>query len=385
MGAVSAQVSRRLNLAGKVEYTAANYAKLKDLRHVNKLLDLQAQAGISYQVSNKLLLGASYTFSRRIESVSFAIYGNTDRQYVSLINFGSFYGLAELHSDQGYTSEIRPLTNTRHTGALHTLWTIRPGLQWFQEVSYQQRSGYFGERGTASVVYTEHEGQEYVSTSIVTLSKDHSLQHFKLSAAYNNLENYENVYTANTAPGGNRVITYFGQNKVLTQGKTTVTGEYAGYWNIRNNQPGWTFQASADYANRNQTVSRFPYFRKQDFNSYGLHLAGKHSWPGKALRYTASIGLGYGNGYGQPKTDGLYIPPSPSQVPPASQDTYLYREYEFLTSPRAELNPSFQVSREIIPEVLAFVQLSYSFTKAWNTVFTGKDFQTVAIKLGCYF
>lgn len=385
IGAVSAQLSSRLTLAGSVNYSAANYAKLKDLRHSNKLLDFHAQAGASYSLSNKLMLGASYTFSRRVESVSFNIYGNTNRQYLSLINFGSFYGLSELHSDYGYTSQTTPLTDIRHTGALQVGWTIKPGLQLFQQVSYQQRSGYYGERGTASIVYTEHKGDQYASTSILTASKGHSLQYFKLTAAYEKLENFENVYTAGTAPGGNRIITYFGQNRVLNNDKTYLEGEYAFYWNIRNNQPAWVLQATADYTNRSQTVIRYPYYRKQDFNSYGIHLATKHSWSGKAFLYTASLGLGYGSGSGNPKTDGTYIPPSSTQIPPASRDLYLQQEYEFFTSPRAEIVPSMQVSREINKQVLAFVRLSYSFTKAWDTVYTGKNFRTIAINLGCYF
>ncbi|TXJ28918.1 MAG: hypothetical protein E6Q24_04380 [Chitinophagaceae bacterium] len=385
MGTVSAQLNSRLTLAGSVNYSAANYAKLKDLRHSNKLLDLHAQAGASYRLNSKWMLGASYAFSRRVESVSFNIYGNTNRQYLSLINFGSFYGLSELHSDYGYTSQTTPLTDLRHTGALQIGWTIKPGVQLFQQVSYQRRSGYYGEKGSASIVYTEHEGHQYSSASIISLAKENSLQYFRLAVAYEKLENFENVYTAGTAPGGNRVITYFGQNRVLNQGKTSLEGEYAVYWNIKNNQPGWILQAIAGYANRDQTVIRYPYYRKQAFNSYDAHLTAKRNWSGKAFLYTASLGVGYGSGSGNAKTDGTYIPPSSSQIPPASRDLYLQQEYEFFTSPRAEIIPSVQLSHKINKQVLTFVRLSWLYTKAWETVYTGKDFQTIAINLGCYF
>ena len=386
MGAVSAQLSRRLNLAGSINYVAANYAKLKDLRHINKLLDLDAQAGASYQLADRLLLGISYTYSRRIETVSFNTYGNTDRQYLSLINFGSFLGLSELKTDNyGYTAQANPFTNMRHTGALQLAWKIRAGLQFFEQISYQQRNGYYGRKGSSSVVYTEDHGKQYTSTSVLTLSKDQSIQHFKISAAYETVDNFENVYQISTPPGGSSVITYYGQNKVFGQQRTTLSAEYTGFWKIKNNRPVWSVQTAFDYAARTQTTVRYPYFRKQEINSFALHASGKRNWKGKELLYTTSIGIGYSAGSGTARNDGLYAPPSSSQVPPASKDNYLYQEYEYFTSPRAEINPALQIGREVNTRVFAFAKLSYIYTKAFGTIYNGSYFQRVVLNIGCYF
>lgn len=386
MGAVSAQLSHRLNLAGSVNYIAANYTKIKDLRHINKLLDLDAQIGISYQLTKKLMIGASYTYSRRIETSGFKVFGNTDRQYLSLINFGSFYGLSELYTENyGYTSQTNPFTNMRHTGALQFAWTINPALQLFQQLSYQQRNGYYGRKGSSSIVYTEDNGNQYASTSVLTLSKNQSIQHFKFSAAYETVENFENVYQISTPAGGSSIITYYGQNKVLNQDRTTLSAEYNGFWKIKDNQPLWSVQAVVDYSTTSKTAVRYPYFRKQEINSYGIHASGKRNWKGKTLLYTTSIGLGYASGSGTAKNDGLYAPPSSSQVPPASKDNYLYQEYEYFTSPRAEISPALQVGREINKRVFAFAKLSYSYTRAFETVYNGKDHRSIGLNIGCYF
>jgi len=386
MGAISAQISRKLNLAGSINYVAANYTKTKDLRHINKLLDLDAQIGASYQLTNKLMIGMSYTYSRRIETSGFKVFGNAGRQYLTLINFGSFYGLSELYTETyGYTSQTNPFINMRHTGALQFAWTINTGLKFFQQLSYQQRSGYFGKKGSSSVVYTEDNGDQYASTSVLTLSKNQSVQHFKISAAYETVENFENVYQISTPPGGSSIITYYGQNKVLTQDRTILSAGYTGFWKIKDNQPLWSIQADIDYTTRTRSAVRYPYFRKQEINNYGVHATGKRNWKSKTLLYTTSIGLGYASGFGTAKNDGLYAQPSSSQVPPASKDNYLYEEYEYFTSPRTEISPALQVGREVNKRVFAFVKLSFSYTRAFDTIYNGKNFRRIGLNIGCYF
>ncbi|MET0464939.1 MAG: DUF6850 family outer membrane beta-barrel protein [Chitinophagaceae bacterium] len=384
-GAVSAQVTSRFTLAGSVNYTAANYAKLRDLRHVNKLLDLDAQAGASYKLSSSITLGASYTYSRRIESVSFAIQGNTDRQYLSLINFGSFFGLSQLHSDQGYTGQARPLTDSRHTVAGQVGWSVAPGIELFQQFSYQLRSGYYGERGLATIVFTEHEGNRYASTTGLSIKKAGSLQYIRLTGTVDKLENFENVYTISTAPGGNSAVTYIGQNKVMNSNKTYLEGEYSHYWDIRNDQPLWSVHFLGDYTSRDQTVIRYPYYRVQQYNNYHASVTAKRSWLVNTCLLSASLGLGYGGGTGVPKTDGVYVPPSSSQIPPGSRDIYLQQEYEFFTSPQVALQPSFRVSRNVNRNVQAFINLSASLTRAWKTVYNGSDFRVIALTVGCSF
>jgi hypothetical protein len=385
MGAVSAQLTSRLTVAGSVNYVAANYAKLKDLRHANKLMDLEAQAGISYRLSQQWMVGASYTYNRRTESVRFDVLGNTDRQYLSLINFGSFYGIAQLHTDYSYTSETRPVVDDRNMGAVQIGWTIKPGVELFQQFSYQQRTGYYGERGLATIVFTEHEGSQFGSTTALSIRKNNTLQYAKLTARYEKLENFENVYTTGTAPSGNRIVTYIGQNRVMNNDQTYIAGEYGMYWDIHQNQPRWMVQVQADYTDRSRTAVRYPYYRIQQFSNYYARVTGKRTWPVKKMLYTAGLGVGYGGGTGTAKNDGLYAPPSSSQVPPASRDIYLYQEYEYFTAPRAELLPSVQVSREVKSNLLVFANLSASITKAWNTSINGRDFREISFTIGCNF
>ncbi|MFT3822558.1 MAG: hypothetical protein QM731_01510 [Chitinophagaceae bacterium] len=384
-GAVSALVTNRLTLGARVNYEAANYAKMKDLRHVNKLTNIQATAGASYNLGHGIELGADYTYTRRIESVSFAIYGTTDKQYISLINFGSFYGLAQLHGNYGYTSETRPLTNFTHTGALQLGLTFNENVQLVNRFSYGSRSGYYGERGTSSVVFTEHSSTLYGYEGTLSVKKQQALHSIKIKAGYEDLTNKENVYRSETSSGGNTVIVYYGQNDLLKQQVTTASLGYTAYLGISNNNPRWVLRAGADYNDRQQTVTRYPYYRKQQISSYNLHLGGERNIIKGRGMYSLLLNAAYGAGSGTAKNDGVYVPPSSSQSQPASKDNYLYQEYEFFTKPRIQLQPAIRYSYNVDKRVAPYVQLNYAYTKAFDVSFTGDTRSVISATIGCSF
>lgn len=164
-GAISAALNKRLTAGGSLQYQVANFAKTKDLRHSNRLLDMDVAAGVSYKVASTWELGVNYHYVRRIESFSFAMYGNTDQQYVSLINFGNFSGVTELFTDDpvGYISGggVRPMINNTHRLGLQIATRVNSQVHMLHEFSYGIREGYYGVRGSSSIVFTEHTAPEY--------------------------------------------------------------------------------------------------------------------------------------------------------------------------------------------------------------------------------
>ena len=66
-GAVGIDVGRGTAVGLRLDYTAANYAKYKDLRHKNKLMDLTFTAGLNRQLSIvncQFTVGANYLYRR---------------------------------------------------------------------------------------------------------------------------------------------------------------------------------------------------------------------------------------------------------------------------------------------------------------------------------
>ena len=74
-GGFGIDVLRGLSLGARLDYTAANYAKYKDLRHKNKLMDLQLAAGLYWPFAQWGSIGANYLYQRTTESLDFSTYG----------------------------------------------------------------------------------------------------------------------------------------------------------------------------------------------------------------------------------------------------------------------------------------------------------------------
>lgn len=383
--AVSARVSPRWTVGGRILYEAANFAKMKDLRHTNSLTDLNAEAEVSRTIGTGISIGASYGYKRRIESVKFDTRGNTDRQYVSLIDFGSFYGLAELFTDRGYTSETRPWVNITHTAALHAGIQLGPAVTWYNRFYYSARHGYYGKKGSTSVVFTEHTAPLYGYDGSLSWQQGATLHSFRLRSTYEQLDNKENVYRSETSPGGNQVIVYYGQTDVLSQDITQFQIDYTANLKVVNNSPLWAIKGGASYEDRQQTVTRYPYFRKQQLTGYRIYAAGERRIIKGNNQYSFSLSAAYGSGSGYPQNDGLYIPPASGQTPPASGYLYLYREYEYLTKPRMEMGPALQYAYKADSRVVPYLRLAYTYTKAFDVLYTGHYRHAISVSAGCNF
>ncbi len=107
VGGVGADVWQGISLGAQLDYTSANYAKYKDLRHKNKLMDLQLTLGTYVPVVSWLNIGANYTYHRQTESVDFGTYGKSERVYKTLIDYGAFMGRVEQFGNEGFTDKSR--------------------------------------------------------------------------------------------------------------------------------------------------------------------------------------------------------------------------------------------------------------------------------------
>ena len=90
LGTVGHNITDRCAIGGKFDLNSLNMARTKDLRHVNSILDLKANAGLSYLFFKGLKMCINYSYDRYIEGLNFNIYGSTDTQYLSLIIWGIF-------------------------------------------------------------------------------------------------------------------------------------------------------------------------------------------------------------------------------------------------------------------------------------------------------
>ncbi len=389
-GAVGTDLGHGLSIGGRVDYTAANYAKYKDLRHKNKLMHLEATAGIAWQMAPWLSAGADYTYRRRTESVTFGTYGKGDRVYKSLISYGTMTGIVEQFGSYGYTDRSRemPLTDQAHGAALQI--EVRPAerLTLFAEGGYSHRSGYYGRPSPYTITYTNHHGDAARLSLLISHVSQAARHLLALRLESEALENNAETYRELQNETGSNYYEYYDGVKTGNKLWQNAAIDYTGHLGIQGEQPTWTLRAALQWMHRKQTAYLYPYLRRQDLRATQLTLqATRHLAVGRGL-LSLSGTVGYQKGSGQPYEDGTLATPSDRQQPPAMMEAFLYREYLWLTAPQYRVGGSVGYAFPMPGTRLnTYVRLSVDHRKAneTNQYSNGKDHTQMAVAVGCTF
>ena len=112
----------------KADYTAANYAKRKDIRHTTYGMDLQVEPTVAIVGDNGVGLSAAYVFRKRTETIDAEQVGAaTDQSYFAFLDKGMRYGTYQVWDGDGIHS--RSWTRacgtapTRSGTATASIWT----------------------------------------------------------------------------------------------------------------------------------------------------------------------------------------------------------------------------------------------------------------------
>ena len=207
-GGCGYDIYKGFSIGMKVDYTSANYAKYKDLRHKNKLMDLKLTVGVFAPFtiqSSKFNVGADYTYLRRTESVKFDTYGQNEKVYKSLIDFGGMMGIVEQYGNDGFTDKTNemPLFEDGHSVGLQFSIQHAP-FSIFNALTYSHSTGYYGRKSPYTITYTNHDRDlltEHVRLSYLPSS---GTSRFYLDLRYQSekLQNSMNTYRGLTNTNG---------------------------------------------------------------------------------------------------------------------------------------------------------------------------------------
>lgn len=383
-GGLGYRLNKKLALGASLAYGIQNYAKLKDLRHQNEMLDLDFTVGATYRFADKLTLGASFLYHRNLQTVYFKIYGNTDRQYASLISFGGFYGRTELFGESGYTADKYPLLTQSVGGAFQVSFTGE-NLKWMNELSVSHLSGQFGSGSTTAVVYSRHHGTELNYLSKLIWEKEYQFHSLNLNLHHTALKNDENSFQKSTDEAGVSHIIYYGTNQVGDKKQTWITLSHHFLQGRSMTRSNWGTNVSAAYFNRSTEASIFPYYRKQQINSVEILASAHKNWyKGKNL-YTLAISGSGSSGWGTPKEDGMYSSVSGEVTVPSELPGLLAKEYDYLTATVLAGGLKIGYEREVLPKLTTFVVANMHYRQALNTSLKGDKFITCGVSAGVKF
>ena len=391
IGAVGARLTQSFSIGGKIDYLAANYAKHKDLRHKNSMLDMTASLGFVWQIADAVEIGANYIYRRNIEGVEFDRKGTTDRLYDPFIDLGIFYGRTEIFpipaGGSGYTNSKTPAFSQFNGAALQINLNLAPGLRFFNEFSALKRTGYFGSKSDAKIIFSEHEGTGLAYLGKLSFTPSQQQQHFlKFNFGYDLLTNYEIVWRPENIVGSVSGIEVFGKSKALDKGLTNFGLEYNAYLGIKDYCPSWIISAGGNYTDRQQLVSIYPFYREQDINWWDAWVSATKRVISGKNQDEFSLGLLYGKGGGEMKNDGVLATISPDSRAPYSGDNLLLKEYEYLTAKRVTGTVGYGYTRMFRPNLRGFMRFELGLTRAFGLSAPNEDiFHSLRLSVGCNF
>ena len=389
-GAVGVDLGKGLSLGAQVDYTGANYAKYKDLRHKNKLMDLTASVGLYAPVASWLNVGANYRYHRNTESITFSMYGKDDRVYNSLISYGAMMGPVEQFGIKGYTdkSNEMPWVDDGNGAGLQLDFRLAEGLSFYNHFTYLYHKGYYGRKSPTTITYANHKGHQFSYEGVLSYKRSTALHQLAVKVLTEKIENFGSTYRELINDNGAYYYEYYESVKTGQRRWATTDIDYTGRWGIRGELPTWTVQAGLHFLQRKQIGILYPYYRRQSLKRTEVVLRGERNFfVGKGV-LSAALGFSYAKGSGDVCEDGAYVEPQDGQSFPASMDAFLYREYQYLTAPQIGLHASAKYAF-LLPSVRLrmHVKAGFDYRKASETYAysLGNHNTQLTFAVGCTF
>ena len=346
VGAFGYQVTNGLAVGLKADYTAANYAKYKDLRHKNKLMNLDFAAGVlgSFKIQGSSVnVGLDYTYHRRTESVEFGTYGKGDKVYKSLIDYGALMGIVEQFGNDGYTDKTNemPLFEDGHSGGLQ--FSIDHGrFSLYNALTYSHATGYYGRKSQYTITYTDHDRDIFTEHLRLAYTPSRSASgspvfYLDIRYASEKLQNRINTFRGLTNAYGATHYEYYDATTSGDKGWRNLDIDYTMHLGVRHELPTWTITAGYHWQQRDITAYLYPYYRQQQLRT--------NEWTASIVRniiqrkgvWNISLHGGYQKGAGNVYRDGTFVTPSDKQPQPATMPAFLYQDYQYLTAPQYNL------------------------------------------------
>lgn len=367
-GAIAGEISSVLALGAKLDYTAADFSKHKDLRHQNYLMDLRINGGAHLHLGDKFEAGLDLIYRRSTESVRFDLYGTADKTYWTLISYAAFMGRKEAFGEAGYTEKGRqiPLFNEFKGAGAQFVWMPSEGLKFFGDVSYLKRDGYYGEKSTTTAQFDTFKGNVLEVNLRADYSRGGNLH--TLEAAYSTeaLDNYStNFREVENQENTARYYEYYSPIKRARKVWNSLSGTYTLQMDFTGQTPAWIIKAGFGYERCVQTGYEYPFYRKQRLTIQQFKASAVRNLIGKSIIWGLRAGVAYSKGSGAAFDDGVLAQPSAGQEDPASMEQYLLQNHEFLTSP--QWSAVLGIRATFLAKALGlrpYVDLQYSLRRA---------------------
>lgn len=389
-GSFSTLLYKGFAIGAKLDYTAANYAKYKDLRHKNKLMDMKLSAGFYLPVTHHLAVAACYRYRRNNESVSFSTVGSSDKVYKSLVDLANFTGYVEQFGFEGFTDRVNemPLVNNCHGGSAQLSIDFARSTMFFVEAGFVHRTGYYGRKSPYTITYTNHHSDNYQLKAQLSHKAKSSTYQADFYLDTEKLTNEANTYREAKKESGATYYEYFTPVKTADKVWSNYGLALTANLNIQGELPCWILRGGFNRMERRQTAYIYPYARRQNIHATELYVTATHQHLTKHGVWSAQLGGSFNKGGGMPYEDFTLASPSDKQSAPPSMDAYLYREHQYLTSAQyvmsAQLKYAFIIRNTKLRPHVKF-DINHRRCNEPNDYSDGSTRTVTSVAIGCTF
>ena len=370
-GSVSIDLAGGWRLGAAMDFQSANYAKRKDLRHTDYLLDMTFSPGLTYSVpSGDLTLGANYIYRKTSESIVAEQVGTGESSYYAFLDKGLMYGKYEVWTGSGVHLDEAGVQGFPQQEQFHGMGLqVSSGQNWYAGIEYLYGLGAAGEKQSVWYRFPSHNvGVDLAAVFGLGGRQVYLRQRYDWRYQTNNETVLEKVVS-----GGVTVTEELGSNRILARelSRGRLEAEVV--------RPGFEYVVAVEAEANGATASHmYPFVAESDVFAYSVSFA--PAWYKESWDFGGSLGFMAGS----VTKDALSLEVEDSGVltaPFRLQDWY-DREMEYVTAPKADL--SLFLRRNFSGGI--YVQLDGMFMQAFGGEFPdGTNRCSALLRLGWTF
>lgn len=366
-GGIAADAAPRWRIGAKMEFTAQNYAKRKDLRHTNYRLDMTVMPGVMYHAGGGAV-GLAYVYGKNSERISAEEIGAKATNYPAFLDKGLMYGAQEIWTGSGvHLSESGisgfPVKEITHGAAVQGQWK-----GFYAEVEYLYSVGKVGEKQT---LWFEFPAHRITARAAYRFRRGDNLHFLRLTVARMRQVNDETVLKTESS-NGISTPTVYGTTRIFERQSLSVNPEYE-WTGAKGEVRGGGEISTLD----GLSSLMYPYLFSERVMRWRVYASGMV----RLGRFDLRAGAAFARGSRSAKSRVVDTQIEAGEYPYRPQESYDLHD-EYLTAPRltAELSLRFNFGRGLYAEAGA------AFTRGFDLRFIGgTDRWCETLKLGYTF
>lgn len=325
-GSVSVDLSEGWRIGASMDFTSANYAKRKDLRHTDYLLDMTLSPGLTYTIPvGDLTLGVNYIYRKTGESIVAEQVGTGESSYYAFLDKGLLYGKYEVWSGSGVHLDEAgvqgfPMREHFHGVGLQ----VGAGRDYYAGLEYLYGHGEAGEKQTIWYRFPSHN----VNARLVEVVRLPTAKVFLRETFEWRFQTNDETVLEKVVSGGVTLTEELGANRILAREivREGIEAEIV--------RPGFE-QVLAFWTESVESTATqmFPYVTESVTRTFDL------SWAPAWYRGDFDFGGRFGIGIGRVReTDRLAEEDSGVLTEPFRLKEQYDLETRYLTAPKADLS-----------------------------------------------